>query len=111
MAASRKRKAEADQVVMIVNNNNNEEMVELLNQFDKEAQQMGLVAETASSNGDIQQILTNIEQNMNIIRSCLEPKKEQKNKPSDINRKLDTILVILNQNGYGYVLASTNEQN
>ena len=107
--AAKKRKAEVP-VTMV-----NKDMVDLLHQFDKEVQQQqqqqqaGSVAETSSNDTTIQKIFQ-LEQDINNIRAFLE-KKKQKITLADINMKLDTILsAVLNQNGYGYVLASTSEE-
>ena len=81
-------------------------MVNLLHQFEKEVQQPTVVKLTDSDT--IQKSLHQLE--MNTIRSCLE-KKRAKITSVDINTKLNIILTILNQNGFGYGLASTNEQN
>ena len=99
----KKRKLEATAVATSKN-----DMVNLLHQFDKEVQRQTAVELT--DNDTVQKSLHQLEEDMNTIRGCLE-KKRAKITLVDINTKLDTILAILNQNGFGYDLASTNEQN
>ena len=76
---------------------------DMLHQFDK-------IQQVEADNDTIQKSLHQLEEDMITIRGCLE-KKRPKITLVDIAAKLDTILAILNRNGYSYDLALKNEQN
>ena len=117
---SKAKRVKYDDRVTMINykdiNNNNEDLVDFLNQFDKETatlnynnngdvvveqptlitvEQEEASSSSSSSRHDISQTLHHLEEGITSIRTSLEKPKSKRVNLNELNRKIDLILEIL----------------